>query len=320
MWKKPLLWPLHRNNNLEGRNHNLKSQPTKLIKMSDSLGLGFWLVFLFGIGSKKFLHGDTLIAWETGLGYSAPICTTLSEVYRYEKNVLKAFIALLVAISRGLYIAIKPQHIFTLEYVLANLYVLYAIGVIVLSYQAWRNADYGKRTAKKKSRESDSPRPTYACGICSLSFPLEDLFTFDCPRSHTYHDSCLFERARQGQAIRNRCPECDADHPIRQQTYPRSEPNFLDKSRLMWYINSLFSRRIRLLVRRFGYQQRPALQNASPMRERALLQALCLVLVVHMFSMTSLVIFVYIVHTVHSLPFGWLVQLFILLYITATLS
>lgn len=257
------------------------------------------------------MYGEMHTAWNRGVGYSAPLCTSFSDLYQHEQNEVHYFVGFLIAIVVGLYVLIEPQHILSIKYVLAVLYSFYAIGVLVLVYQAWRNCDF-QQEADEQTRDQER---VVVCGICNDSYPLEDLLTFDCPGAHSYHEDCflsLIYRIDRPYV----CPGCNEVRPVRQKTYGRRESNFLDRSRLMWYINSLISRRIPLLVCNFSYPIREPRQTAAPMRERALLQALTMVIVVHMLCITSLILYIYVVSLINTLPFGWLARFTILLYAT----
>ncbi|KAI1367897.1 hypothetical protein F5Y08DRAFT_297254 [Xylaria arbuscula] len=275
-------------------------------------GLGFWLCFLFNTNTHE-MYGSMHVAWTRGVGYSAPLCNSLREVWEHEKGELCAFVLCLINLFARLYHLIEPEHIWDIKYVLAVLYSLYAICVFVLIYQAWRNCDFQPETDKQLRDE-----PPVLCGICNESYPEEDLLTFECPGSHSYHEECLLSL----NYIISRpyvCFGCNAPRDVRQKTYGRRDPNFLDKSRLLWYIHSLVGRRIPFHVRNFCYPIRQPRQTASPMRDRAILQALLMVVLVHMLCMTSLILYIQVIDFICNLPFGWAINGSILLYSTLVL-
>ncbi len=277
--------------------------------MFDYRSKRIWLFFLFGINFDVSLNANAATAWNTGMGTSATRCSRLEEVIRHEPRAFKWFFGLLVTIALCLNFAIRPQHVYDLEYVLAILYIPYVIGVLVLIYQAVRDCDF--------SETIELRMPYYQCVHCRRSNPVEDLITFECvpgdrSRSHIYHETCLL--ANYARGVPNICPGCGVYRPVAGRTYGHLEPNVLDNSRLMWYINSLFSRRIPILVRRFRYPVREGYGPTPSMRDRASLQALTMVIIVHMLMMTCIIMFFYLVHQIAILPLPLLCRVRLILY------
>ncbi|KAI1422376.1 hypothetical protein F5Y12DRAFT_799663 [Xylaria sp. FL1777] len=286
-----------------------------------------WSAFVFDVSFGYPFQRAIRTARETGIGISAPNAHRLRDVIRHDFAMVVGFICLVTLISRVLYIVISPQDIFDMSYVLAILYMFYSIAVIVLIYQAVRDSKY------PSSIDMDHPErfpPLEQCPICLIDAPKEELISLQCftPEQeeahperilHSFHESCLMQSyagQRQNGFGEPRCPLCRQIPLGYRRNYGPPEHGVLDNSRLMWYINSFFSRRLPLTI--FTWRGRaplPSTHNPEVTMEMHYLQLLVKVLPMHMFFTTHLIMLIRFLYFSLFLPLSWPAWVVVVVYI-----
>ncbi|KAI0535858.1 hypothetical protein GGR58DRAFT_515015 [Xylaria digitata] len=273
--------------------------------------------FIFDLPLGYPFRADIGFVRDTGFGISAPNAYRLRDVIRHDTAMVLALVSILTLISRGLYIIISPQNIFDIRYVLAILYILYAIGTIVLVYQAIRDME---NTSPIDIGLPERYRQFVRCPICLADAPIHELITLQCfsdaeeeahpeRAGHSFHESCIMEVFNDlaDRGVQITCPLCRQIPLGYRRNYGPPRHGIFDNSRLMWYINSLFARRLPFTI--FNWQPRfktPIRHSPEDNLDRHYLQILLSTLPLHMFYMTQLVFFIRFIYFTLLLPFSWI--------------
>ncbi|KAI1365158.1 hypothetical protein F5Y08DRAFT_353014 [Xylaria arbuscula] len=209
------------------------------------------LVLLFDLPINALLSPEKTHARDTGFGVSAPNAYRFIDVIRHDWAMVLTFVCIMSLVSQILYILIEPESVFDLEYSLAILFLFYVVGVLVVIYQAIRDMDHPTRI---QLILPEIHPPKELCGICQEELPIQEMCTLHCytpeggnPVRHSFCEPCIVEtfRARQRRNLPEfTCPICRQVPTGYDRHYGPPNPGVLDNSRLMWYINSLFARRL----------------------------------------------------------------------------
>ena len=283
----------------------------------------FWVAFLLGI---NYWHQPELRIRRMrnlGIGMGIAYRPLFSQVWRYEKHLLSGLIGILALAALALYLAISPDSLLDLRYILAFVYMLYTTCTVIMVYQWVRDAK-GPDVEDYPDIEED------ICAICLEFDPVDDLIDLQCgignenrvpneneEHLHRFHEYCLadgWDHAAGQQAL---CPICRRIPVNYHRTYHVLDANFLDQSRLLWYISSLFWR-LGPLLGNWEKLERRRRDDAAPManRDRHHRIVLFRVLPLHCLAVTLLVLFVNYVYRLSILPLSWPVWLIVVWPVT----
>ncbi|KAK5627827.1 hypothetical protein RRF57_003542 [Xylaria bambusicola] len=244
-------------------------------------------------------HGEQLLGYGGGVVFS---------------NSFPISIALLI---------IAPPSIFAIEYTLAILFLFYSIGVLVLTYQAIRDTEYPTRIDELRPERFERFEK---CAICQEDSPYEKLIEIHCrasdertpPVRHAFHEDCIIKSWEARMVFANagqeyQCPICRQEPNGYNRRFGPPRPNIFDNSRLMWYINSLFTRRLVLVMRNFTRRPRYVFQG-HPYSANTIyyIQLLPKVLLVHLFLVLTLLFYIRFATLTFFLPFSWSVWIVVL--------
>ncbi|KAI1431667.1 hypothetical protein GGR50DRAFT_697768 [Xylaria sp. CBS 124048] len=298
----------------------------KMSSLAAWFGEEIWFLFDVDIGlSTPEMKTSRLRAAQT--------CWTLRDVIREDKLSLMAFI-LVVAVQAGvLYCLVAPRSIFDYRYVLTVLYSLYVLGTMVLVFLAARD----RATIPPLNTmlwEMWRPAVSDRCPICFDDSPdMGDLVQLQCcsdeeaearPETalHTFHMICILttltDQEKEGADHPNfqfACPLCRQAPKTFRRIYQPVGPGAFDHSRLMWYILSLYTRRMKVSDKNpiWGSVQGRGVPVMKPLPPgKVYLKALLEVQPLHFAMMTRFVIFARMVYLagrmlVDKMPFvnGW---------------
>ncbi|KAI0966884.1 hypothetical protein F4678DRAFT_483512 [Xylaria arbuscula] len=138
--------------------------------------VGFWLLFLFGVSWYRPENVRARVAYETGFGTSSPRCNRLDLALQHDFRGLAQTLFGIIGICCGVYYFVEPEHLYDIQYVLGVVMCLYAGAAITLTRQAIGET-YDFRARLRQERQQR--RPIQTCRACRLSYPIEDLITFD---------------------------------------------------------------------------------------------------------------------------------------------
>ncbi|KAI0506716.1 hypothetical protein F5B22DRAFT_659933 [Xylaria bambusicola] len=273
-------------------------------------------VVLADLPIHAYLRPDRQQVRDTGFGISAPNAYRFKDVLREDWPMVVALFSLIALLSRLLYLIIAPPSIFALEYALAVLFLFYSIGIIVLTYQAIRDMDHPTRISALLPERFN---PFERCAICQEDSPHEQLIDIHCrvPGQgdqivrHSFHEECIISHWEARMVIANageeyRCPICRQEPDGYSRHFGPRSPNFLDNSRLMWYIHSLFARRLVVMMNNFTRRPRYPFQG-HPYQFNTIyyIQLMPNVAVGHVLLALTLLFYLRLATLMFYLPLSW---------------
>ncbi|GAW11935.1 hypothetical protein ANO14919_012880 [Xylariales sp. No.14919] len=262
----------------------------------------FWIFLWAGIElpGAPLLDDRARLARRTGVGLFSPPGNSLVDVVRHEWYLLLGLLSLLAAGAWSLHAIIQPQHIYNIKYVLAVVYMIYAVGVLALT-----------RRGSREVGNVFNGLPPVECEICAASDPLDTLITMECFTEAelaqdpervlpVFHQECLLEAWRTSLRTSGLCLHCQRPALRWHVTYGR-----LASTRLIEYINSLFARLIPLIWPVFDgviALDEDFAGVISPHRQRHYIRTLSMVLPMHMILTTMVILSLQCLYMIYSSP------------------
>ncbi|KAI8629102.1 hypothetical protein F5Y19DRAFT_485030 [Xylariaceae sp. FL1651] len=218
-----------------------------------------YLSTILGIGLHPQLREPEFLVH---LANIAPRIVSYYRVFVDDILRLSSLVGGLGLFGRLLYLAMSPSSIFDIKYILAMLYVIYALFIAGFAYQA------GLDTTVVHPLDRWRPEHFNIKGYCPIcqhenEEGIEQMVTLQClsdaeqalepnQAKHSFHTSCLRQAYRtQGHT---RCPICRRTPQGYQRRYGPPIGLF-DDSALFWYIHTFFTRRLPL-IRNAGFYAR----------------------------------------------------------------